>query len=437
MNKRGFTLIELLVYMAIVGVIVIIAGNAFSDSTKMRIVSESMIKANQEAEDLGTLFRDDVAQMGAKSVIDPNLEDELRSGLVVRPEVFMDMLGQDFSSFAYFRGKADHASHERDENKDSLVMRKVVDSNGVFLRVEEISWYTTYDGILKRSCRTIRGSEDPLSCPEIKPREVVMASSVSKFVITPATPGLLDEDPDTLLFPKNEDRNFRLISRSDPAKKVVEVNVVPEIGATSFTMSGFFSNFREDGNYNASSVKTHEVYIGKTGENTDDWRDCERFNFSKDTTYELRFRTPLNIRDDARMFRPGADHLSMGLRIVSEGTSALCDYVDDMMVFPPLVSDAPDEHVMRFVPRDDVKNACFVFKMAVFSPTVGSGTFSLADFVLRKISDRNYKFVKGYEPKLEDKANVHAFKLDLKLVKNGVSGEATVVVPVPSNGTKE
>ena len=53
MNKRGFTMIELMVYLAIVGVVVIIAGHAFSDSTKMRIVSESMIKANQKAENLG------------------------------------------------------------------------------------------------------------------------------------------------------------------------------------------------------------------------------------------------------------------------------------------------------------------------------------------------------------------------------------------------
>ena len=75
--------------------------------------------------------------------------------------------------------------------------------------------------------------------------------------------------------------------------------------------------------------------------------------------------------------------------------------------------------------------------MAVFSPTVGSGTFSFADLRLKKISDRNYKFVQGYVPDTLDKANVRAFKLDLKLMENHVSGETSVVVPVPSNGTTE
>ncbi len=442
MNKRGFTMIELMVYLAIVGVVVIIAGHAFSDSTKMRIVSESMIKANQKAENLGNLFRDDVAQMGAKTVIDPEFTDELRSGFDVRPEVFMNVAGNDFSSFDYFRGDpnvTNSNSSKRGADKDSLVMRKVVaDSNGMFLRVEEISWYTTNDGILKRSCRTIRGTEDTLSCPEIKPRTVTMASGVSKFVITPATPGLLKSVADSVLFPSSADAGqFRLISREHAATHVVKINVIPDYGATSFTMSGFSSNFREDGNYHGVDIKSHEVYVGKTGENTDDWKDCEKFNFSKDLTYELRFRTPLNVRDDARMFRPGMDHLSIGFRMVSNAESIPSDDVDDMMIFPPQMSEAPDEHVMRFVPRNNFSNACIVFRIAVFSPTVGSGTFSFADLRLKKISDRNYKFVQGYVPDTLDKANVRAFKLDLKLMENHVSGETSVVVPVPSNGTTE
>jgi prepilin-type N-terminal cleavage/methylation domain len=70
MNKRGFTMVELMVYLAIVGIVVIIAGRAFSNSTSMRMESESMIKANQESENLGVLLRDDFAQMGAKTVLD-------------------------------------------------------------------------------------------------------------------------------------------------------------------------------------------------------------------------------------------------------------------------------------------------------------------------------------------------------------------------------
>ena len=35
--KSGFTLMELMVYIGLLGLIVIIAGQAFSDSTRMRI----------------------------------------------------------------------------------------------------------------------------------------------------------------------------------------------------------------------------------------------------------------------------------------------------------------------------------------------------------------------------------------------------------------
>ena len=68
--KSGFTLMELLVYMAIVGIIVVIAGEAFSNSTKFRIRTDNMIKATQVAENVGMLLKDDLAQMGAKSSLE-------------------------------------------------------------------------------------------------------------------------------------------------------------------------------------------------------------------------------------------------------------------------------------------------------------------------------------------------------------------------------
>ena len=66
-EKAGFTLMELMVYMAILGIIVIVAGRAFSDSTKFRIRTQNILKATQEVENVATLFKSDVAQMGAKS----------------------------------------------------------------------------------------------------------------------------------------------------------------------------------------------------------------------------------------------------------------------------------------------------------------------------------------------------------------------------------
>ena len=66
LKKSGFTLMELLVYMAIVGIVVVIAGEAFSNSTKFRIRTDNMIKATQEAENVAMLFKQDLEQMGAK-----------------------------------------------------------------------------------------------------------------------------------------------------------------------------------------------------------------------------------------------------------------------------------------------------------------------------------------------------------------------------------
>ncbi|MBR2075781.1 MAG: type II secretion system protein, partial [Fibrobacter sp.] len=46
--KKGFTLMELVVYMAIMGIIVLVAGQAFSNSTKFRVRTQNMIRATQE-----------------------------------------------------------------------------------------------------------------------------------------------------------------------------------------------------------------------------------------------------------------------------------------------------------------------------------------------------------------------------------------------------
>jgi prepilin-type N-terminal cleavage/methylation domain len=107
MNKRGFTMVELMVYLAIVGIVVIIAGRAFSNSTSMRMESESMIKANQESENLGVLLRDDFAQMGAKTVLDSVGINGSHGKMKIVSAVYMDTAGiyKDSSSFKYFPGK--------------------------------------------------------------------------------------------------------------------------------------------------------------------------------------------------------------------------------------------------------------------------------------------------------------------------------------------
>jgi prepilin-type N-terminal cleavage/methylation domain-containing protein len=65
-RKAGFTLVELLVYMAILGVVVLVAGQALTDSTKIRVRTQNMLASSQNAENVASLLKDDIAQMGAK-----------------------------------------------------------------------------------------------------------------------------------------------------------------------------------------------------------------------------------------------------------------------------------------------------------------------------------------------------------------------------------
>ena len=446
MNKRGFTMVELMVYLAIVGIVVIIAGRAFSNSTSMRMESESMIKANQESENLGVLLRDDFAQMGAKTVLDSVGINGSHGKMKIVSAVYMDTAGiyKDSSSFKYFPGKKTPTNNpgsgqsgldiKRDELKDSIVMRRVkLEKDGSLSRVEEVSWYVTKNGTLKRLCNTVLGIDDSLQCP----RMVDVAMGVGKFSITPATPG--HKGDAVTLFPLPSDSGrFRLIPRSDPTFNVVSINVSPSnIGAKSFGMSGFTSNFSESGP--SADVVYHQVFVGNAGEVTPNWKQCHKFSFSKDTTYEISFKTPYS-EDDTRMFRPGIDHLSLGLRKVVDNDVQPCGAVEDLFVFPPQTDKAPENHVLRFTPGDNYRNACIVFTMAFFSPTVESGTIYFSDLNLKVVAGENYKFIPGYNPdssNIAEKVNVRAFKIDVGVVRNGAQGVASVVVPVPSNGVAE
>lgn len=66
-NKSGFTLMELMVYIAILGVIVLVAGQAFSNSTKFRVRTQNMLRAQDVSERVVEMFTEDISQMGAKT----------------------------------------------------------------------------------------------------------------------------------------------------------------------------------------------------------------------------------------------------------------------------------------------------------------------------------------------------------------------------------
>lgn len=426
MNKRGFTLMELLVYMAIVGVIVIVAGQAFSDSTKMRIRTQSMIQANQVAENVGALIKSDISQMGAKSAYDSVLSTPTRDVFPFKDSVFMviDGAAPDSSSFSWTK---------RDEG-DSIAFRRLnYSETGSYVRVEQVSWYKK-ENVLYRSCMTVSGTEDTENCPKDTPNEVEIATNVDSFALQPATPGVVGDDG--LLFPRHEgdlsNRNFKLASRFG-VDNFVRIVSSPESGATSVVLTGFLTNYREDGS-DVSDAVGHQVYALLSGTSSNSWETCEAMTFKKDSTYEISFEM-VNSDDEARMFIPEKDLFSVGLRMIDAGVPSKVAGVPDFHFYPPENDDGVAKRVMRFSPRDSI-SACLAFSFSFFSPTASMGQIAISNLQVNKVSEANYSFVDGYDPAIEDKKKVRAFKLHLIVKTNGESGNAELVIPVPSNGVE-
>jgi prepilin-type N-terminal cleavage/methylation domain-containing protein len=430
MNKKGFTFIELLVYMGIIGVIVVIAGRAFSDSAKVRVRTENMIKANAVAEEVGLLLRDDLAQMGAKSAIDATTSKFQRVSVAVSED--------DNSSFV-FEPETPNA------NFDKITMLRAVDNeDGTFARVEKVIWYVD-DNVLYRSCNTKENGTAPSdgTCPleSTDPYVVEVAENVTKFKLIPATPDILGGD--RKLFPMDvsetePENRFRMVSRNDATKNIVPVDVSPspnQSAETRVRLSGFVTNYQENGAA-VGEPAYHQVYVADYGNTTWNWQNCTRISINKGSTYEISFTMPVN-EDASRMFRPGMDHFAVGVRNVSN-FSEIPD-VPDVLVYPPQAREGKGVRKMRFSSRviPNATQVCVVFTFATFSPLVSTGRLTIADLKVRQIADDNYRFVSGYRPNLVDKPFVRAFKLELQVSRSGETGEANLVIPVPNNGLKE
>ena len=126
LHKAGFTLIELLVYIAIVGIVVVVAGQAFSNSTKMRVRTQSMLKASEVAENVANLFKTDVAQTGAKSSLETHATDgsndifsDVKKAVYMDPDNDTDT-DKDSSSFQFVP-----ASPASNANLEQFKMRRV------------------------------------------------------------------------------------------------------------------------------------------------------------------------------------------------------------------------------------------------------------------------------------------------------------------------
>jgi len=424
MNKRGFTLMELLVYMAIVGIVVVLAGQVFSDSTKMRVRTQGMIEANQVAENLGALFKDDVSQMGAKS------SQESRSissdSFFVAQSVYMNVSNSDFSSFRYTKNGGDDARY------DNLTFRYMhYDEDGAYSSVQEVGWFLRND-TLWRSCKTIAyatSAEDGCSADG---DSVIMAEDVTSFEITPAKPGVLDGES-VIIFPSASNKNsFRLISRVD-GTKYFGATIDPSEGGENVAVRDFVHNYDYDLGQVTNGKKVNEFFAAEKNGNTGDWNGlCTPMTFVPGVNYEISFKLlNLDERDRAQMFVAGVDHMAVGFRKLDGSSTTIPDFA----FYPPMGDEANDvERNMNFAVRDSVKNVCLAFDVAAYSPLLPMGTLNFSKLQVKKSLDASYVFDDSYEPLLADKKNVKAFRLKLKVQKNKEFGAVSLVVPVPSNG---
>ena len=435
MRKSGFTLMELMVYIAIVGVVVIVAGQAFSNSTKMRVRTESMIQANATVEEAGMLMQEDVSQMGSKSAVVTNSLDK-SDDAYVSAMVYMDADGGDSSSFTI-----------SSDGNDDLVMRRMrFGTDGSYESVEEVEWFVE-NGKLYRKCKTLQSilTTLPDDCPESNSPSVEIADNVTSFKVIPAKPSVLESDysgasgaNSPRLLPST-DRNakaFRLVARygEDNFENVVRE---PQKGGSSVTLSGFSTNYEETSESSSSTKKANQLYLAAGAidyvENPSSWKTmCTQVDLEAGEEYELSFRVPFVSDDKSRSFCPGVDHMTVGFRKAENG--AMVEGLPDYAFYPPISKNADSHRSVRFSVKTAQKELCLAFTFSMYSPTAPSGTVSIADLSLNKVENSHFEFDESYVPQVEDKKKVKAMRLDLKLNRNGESGELSLVVPVPSNG---
>ena len=184
--SSGFTLIELMVYIALLGGIVLIAGQAFSDSTKMRVRTQSMLQANQNAGNVSSILKEDITQLGAKSSQEAAAAGASMDNFSTDHihDVFIDPDNAD-------NAQKDSSSYRigNNGNLDTLIYKRIrYDQDGHYVAVDSIFWYV--DGsVLKRGCKTVSGAEDIDLCPSSSASIVEMAEGVQRFNITAAEPG--------------------------------------------------------------------------------------------------------------------------------------------------------------------------------------------------------------------------------------------------------
>lgn len=413
-SKAGFTLIELIVYSGLIGIIVVIAGRAFTNSTKMRIRTESMIQSTSTGNALSALLSEDLSQMGAKT--------DLGDG------------EYHFFSEVYNDPTSDSASYViKSGTRDSISFKKVVNgSDGKALFLQQVSWFLT-GSTLKRSCKTLAKFTDqdaPDECLMLDNSEdeavpVVMSENVSEFSLRP---GKRLQDASSCPSTDFGEGCFKLGSvytlASRSSSGITPVVLEPITGTTSIAIRGFYSNF--DANTNYSS----QVYLLNGSVSNPVWGQCSEFTFKPNVTYGVSFslmvESDLSNVNYMRNFMAEYDHVSVGFR-TREGDPI--EGIQDHMVYPAQGEIDTDRYFEFSFPRE-VTGACLAFTFAFYSKYAADGSLAISGISVFPRDEAGYDF----DSPGTNTRNHKAFKY--RLVTR-VNGESTVIekfVPTPNNG---
>jgi len=435
-SRNGFTLMELMVYMAILGIIVIVAGRAFSDSTKFRVRTQNILKATQEAENVATLFKSDVIQMGAKSSLEVKGTGGDDQFIEAEKAAKVHWADDDASSYNLTPGAEGGA--------DALEFKRFrYDGQGKFVSVEQVRWFVENE-ILKRSCKTIDGTADDDVCPSGEPTVVEIASDVKEFQVWPATPGMMaGDDDDNQKFPPcaggNCGEEFRMVPRSGDENFMGLKVTLDQSAHKMVTLSGFSSNYlMNEDKVDEAGVLVNQVFATGNADYGNSWKSActaENFNLEAETEYEISFEvSDGGDADKMRMFVPGRDHMAVGFRYAKDGSKP--GEIDDFLFYPPADMKGYGARKMRFSVPKTIEGVCLAFTFASYSPVAANGQVVISDLTLKKLDTSNYQFSEKNFSK-ENKERVKAFRMKLRIARAGETGDVDIVVPTPSNGVAD
>lgn len=445
MNKRGMTLMELLVYMAIIGIVVLVAGTAFSNSTKMRIRTESKLTASTLAENIGILMKEDISQTGAKSSKESSGDFSKSTDVYIDPANATDNL-KDSSSFSLVLKSGCNS----DCQLSKLTTKRIHHTaSGAFGGVETVEW--EYDGnTLTRHCETSNRpdgvSQNP-NCPDDDSENnepIIIAENVSEVKIIPAKPNVISSatvSSENLshILPSTDVsiKDFRLVPRYGD-ENFNYTYTDPEDGSSQVRLYGFATNYDYEANsVDATAKKANQVFVAEANSLTGTWKDlCKQVTLEPQYEYEISFEVPY-VGNESRMFCPGRDHAAVGFRDV-DGNKLTSP--GDFTFFPPAAPEDPSKRVFRFHVDQKYENVCMAFTFASYSPIASKGSLSIGNLVLKKIENSSFNFKDlsyAVNMKTADKKNIKAFKLLLSVKSNGETGTSSLVIPTPSNGPRD